>query len=101
MTAVATVIAWRAGYPVFLESSLLIIAGILLVMIVVAEGLSVSSPPAGRTFSASGSAALCFGAGLTLGPVLGALVVALAHIIDGVMARRQAIKTIVNSAGIG
>jgi len=78
-----------------------IIASILLVMIVVAEVLDVSFPQAGQTFTVSVSAAFCFAAGLTIGPVLGGLVVALAHIIDGVIARRPAIKTTVNAAGIG
>jgi putative nucleotidyltransferase with HDIG domain len=103
ITAVATAIAWRAEYQIFPTNlrDLLIIAGILLVMIVVAEVLDVSFPQAGQTFNVSVSAAFCFAAGLTIGPVLGGIVVALAHIIDGVIARRQAIKTAVNSAGIG
>ncbi len=74
-------------------TDLLITAGILLVMIVVAEVLDVSFPQAGQTFTVSVSAAFCFAAGLTIGPVLGGIVVALAHTIDGVIARRQPIKT--------
>jgi hypothetical protein len=103
ITAVATAIAWRAEYQVFPTNlrDLLIIAGILLVMIVIAEVLDVSFPQAGQTFNLSVSAAFCFAAGLTIGPVLGGIVVALAHTIDGVIARRQAIKTTVNAAGIG
>jgi hypothetical protein len=101
ITAATTAIAWRAEYQTFHTSHLPIIAGILLVMIVVAEVLDVSSLQAGQTFTVSVSAALCFAAGLTLGPVLGGIVAALGQIIDGVIARRQAIKTTVNSAGIG
>ncbi|MCC2629300.1 MAG: metal dependent phosphohydrolase [Thermomicrobiales bacterium] len=103
ITAAATAIAWRAEYQVLLTSlpDLLVIAGILLVMIVVAEVLDVSFPQAGQAFNVSVSAAFCFAAGLTIGPVLGGIVAALAHIIDGVIARRQAIKTTVNAAGIG
>jgi hypothetical protein len=103
ITAVATAIAWRAEYQVFRTNltNLLVVAGILLVMIVVAEVLDVSFPQAGQAFNVSLSAAFCFAAGLTIGPVLGGIVAALAHIIDGVIARRQAIKTTVNSAGIG
>jgi putative nucleotidyltransferase with HDIG domain len=70
-------------------------------MILVAEVLDVSFPQAGQMFNVSVSAAFCFAAGLTIGPVLGGIVVALAHIIDGVIARRLPIKTIVNSAGVG
>ena len=103
ITAVATAIAWRAEYQVFRTNltNLLVVAGILLVMIVVAEVLDVSFPQAGQAFNVSLSAAFCFAAGLTIGPVLGGIVAALAHIIDGVIARRQAIKTTVNAAGIG
>ena len=93
----------RTEYQTFAtdHTDLLIIAGILLVMIVVAEVLDVSFPQAGEAFNVSVSAAFGFAAGLTIGPVLGGIVVALAHIIDGVIARRQAIKTTVNSAGMG
>src|SRR5215213_6156807 len=103
ITVAAAAIASRAEYQIFLTNltDLLFIAGILLVMIVVAEVLDVSFPQAGQTFTVSVSAAFCFAAGLTIGPVLGGLVVALAHIIDGVIARRPAIKTTVNAAGIG
>jgi putative nucleotidyltransferase with HDIG domain len=106
ITVAAGAILWRAEYQTFPTNDanlreLLIVAGILLVMIVVAEVLDVSFPQAGQTFTVSVSAAFCFAAGLTIGPVLGGLVVALAHIIDGVIARRPAIKTTVNSAGIG
>ena len=62
-------------------------------MIVVAEVLDVSFPQGGQTFTVSVSAAFCFAAGLTVGPVLGGIVVALAHTIDGIIARRQPIKT--------
>jgi putative nucleotidyltransferase with HDIG domain len=103
ITAVAAVIAWRVEHQAFPanHTSLLIIAGILLVMIVVAEVLDVSFPQAGQTFTVSVSAAFCFAAGLTIGPVFGGIVAALAHIIDGIIARRQAIKITVNAAGIG
>jgi putative nucleotidyltransferase with HDIG domain len=103
ITVAAAAIAWRAEYQTFPtnQPSFLIIAGILLVMIVISEVLDVSFPQAGETFTVSVSAAFSFAAGLTLGPVLGGLVVALAHIIDGVIARRLAIKTTVNAASVG
>jgi HD-GYP domain-containing protein (c-di-GMP phosphodiesterase class II) len=99
-TAAALAIVFHRQYQVF-AANLLITAGILLVMIVVAEYLDVSFPQGGQTFTVSVSAAFCFAAGLTAGPLLGGLVGALAYAIDGIIARRQPIKTIVNSAGMG
>jgi putative nucleotidyltransferase with HDIG domain len=100
LTAAAFAIAWRAGHQDF-DTNLLVTAGILLAMIVVAEVLDVSFPQSVMTFHVSVSAAFCFAAGLTVGPVLGGIVVALAHIIDGAIARRQPIKIAVNAAGLG
>ena len=99
-TAAAFAIAWRVGYRVS-DTSYLITAGILLLMIVVAEVLDVSFPQSVITFHVSVSAAFCFAAGLTVGPVLGGIVVALAHVIDGGIARREPIKIVVNASGMG
>jgi HD-GYP domain-containing protein (c-di-GMP phosphodiesterase class II) len=99
-TAASLAIVFQREYQVIAEN-FLITAIILLIMIVVAEYLDVSFPQGGHTFTVSISAAFCFAAGLTIGPFLGGLVVALAHAIDGTIARRQPIKTIVNSAGMG
>jgi putative nucleotidyltransferase with HDIG domain len=98
-------IAAAAGSWVFLDHSIdqsrLIIAAILLVMILTAEILDVSFPSSVITFHVSVSAAFCFAAGLAAGPVLGGIVVALAHTLDGMLVRREAIKIIVNAAGLG
>ena len=100
VTAATFAISWlRSGRD--LDSSHLVTAGILLVMILVAELLDVSFPHSVITFHVSVSAAFCFAAGLTVGPLLGGIVVALAHIADGVYVRRQTIKTVVNAAGLG
>jgi HD-GYP domain-containing protein (c-di-GMP phosphodiesterase class II) len=100
ITGVALVVTWvRYGQP--LDSSYIVTAGILLVMIFVAELLDVSFPHSVITFHVSVSAAFCFAAGLTVGPVLGGIVVALAHFADGVYVRREWIKTIVNAFGLG
>jgi putative nucleotidyltransferase with HDIG domain len=97
--------AASAGYLVFIDHSIdqdrLIIAGILLVMILTAEILDVSFPSSVITFHVSVSAAFCFAAGLAAGPVLGGLVVALAHTVDGLLVRREAIKIVVNATGLG
>ncbi|MFT4037347.1 MAG: HD-GYP domain-containing protein [Thermomicrobiales bacterium] len=84
-----------------IDSYRLITAAILLVMILVAELLDVSFPSSVITFHVSVSAAFCFAAGLTAGPVLGGLVVALAHVLDGLYVRREAIKIVVNASGLG
>ena len=63
-TAAALAIVFHRQYQVF-AANLLITAGILLVMIVVAEYLDVSFPQGGQTFTVSVSAAFCFAAGLT------------------------------------
>jgi HD-GYP domain-containing protein (c-di-GMP phosphodiesterase class II) len=99
-TTAAFAIVWRRDYQIS-ATNLVLIAGILLVMTVIAEVLDVSFPQGGQTFAVSVSAAFCFAAGLTVGPLLGGLVGALAYALDGIIARRQPIKTIVNSAGMG
>ncbi|MCA9878924.1 MAG: HD-GYP domain-containing protein [Thermomicrobiales bacterium] len=104
LLVLATVTA-MAGAWVFLDYAIdrhsLVIAGILLVMILAAEVLDVSFPSSVITFHVSVSAAFCFAAGLTAGPVLGCLVVALAHTLDGLIVRREAIKIVVNATGLG
>ena len=98
-TVVAFTTAWYSKAQVF-DTSHLVTAGILLVMILIAEVLDVSFPQSVITFHVSVSAAFCFAAGVTAGPLLGGLVVALAHTLDGIIARRQPIKTVVNAAGL-
>jgi len=103
ITVAAAAIAWRAEYQAFPTSStdLVIIAGILAVMIVESEVFNVSFPQASQEIQASGGAAFCFAAGLTIGPVLGGIVVAIAYIFYGVIARHEAIKTTANAASKG
>src|SRR5204862_5772047 len=93
-------ISWYRSPP-SLNENLLVTAAILLVMVLLAELLDVSFPHSVITFHVSVSAAFCFAAGLTVGPLLGGLLVALAHFADGLYVRRQMIKTVVNSAGLG
>jgi HD-GYP domain-containing protein (c-di-GMP phosphodiesterase class II) len=100
VTAAAFAVSWyRADRG--LDRIHLVTAGILLVMILAAELLDVSFPQSVITFHVSVSAAFCFAAGLTVGPLLGGLVAALAHAADGIYVRRQPIKTAVNAAGLG
>lgn len=99
-TAAALGVSWqRSDQP--LDSRHLATAAILFVMIVLAELLDVSFPHSVITFHVSVSAAFCFAAGLTAGPFLGGIVVALAHVTDGLYVRREPIKIVVNAAGLG
>jgi HD-GYP domain-containing protein (c-di-GMP phosphodiesterase class II) len=100
ITGAALVFTWRR-FELPLDQSHLVTAGILLVMILLAELLDVSFPHSVITFHVSVSAAFCFAAGLTVGPVLGGVVVALAHLLDGIYVRREWIKTTVNAFGLG
>lgn len=78
----------------------LIAAGLLLCMILIAELMDVSFPNSVTPFHVSVSAAFSFAAGLTIGPILGGVVVAIAHLADGAYVRRQPIKTVVNASGL-
>ena len=99
ITGGALIASWtRFGQS--LDRSHIVTAGILLVMIFVAELLDVSFPHSVITFHVSVSAAFCFAAGLTVGPFLGGIIVALAHFADGVYVGREWIKTIVNAFGL-
>jgi putative nucleotidyltransferase with HDIG domain len=100
ITAMALAIAWRVNNQVF-DTNLLVTAGILMVMIVIAEVLDVSFPQSVMAFTVSVSAAFAFAAGLTAGPAIGGMVVALAYALDAIIARRQLIKIVVNAAGMG
>lgn len=104
LLVVVTVAAFAATWARLgqsLNEEHLLIAAILLVMILAAELLDVSFPQSVITFHVSVSAAFCFAAGLTAGPVLGGIIVALAHLIDGIYVRREAIKIGVNAFGLG
>ena len=73
---------------------------ILFGMIILAEFFDISFPGA-LAFAVSVGAALCLAAGLQLGPVLGATIVMTAHLVEGLYARRQPFKTIVNVTNHG
>lgn len=100
VTITAFVLTWL-GSGQRIDQQHIIIAAILLVMILAAELLDVSFPHSVITFHVSVSAAFCFAAGLTAGPVLGGIVVAVAHFADGLYVRRDMIKTVVNASGLG
>jgi HD-GYP domain-containing protein (c-di-GMP phosphodiesterase class II) len=97
ITGASLVFLWNRSDRYF-DQAHLVLAAILLAMTLAAEFLDVSFPHSVITFHVSVSAAFCFAAGITAGPLLGAIVVALAHFIDGLRMRREMIKTVVNSA---
>jgi HD-GYP domain-containing protein (c-di-GMP phosphodiesterase class II) len=100
VTLAALAISWYRSEQT-LDAAHLGVAAILFVMILVAELLDVSFPQSVTTFHVSVSAAFCFAAGVTAGPLLGGIVVALAHAVDGIYVRREWIKTVVNAFGLG
>ncbi|CAA9576399.1 MAG: RESPONSE REGULATOR PROTEIN-CheY-like nd an HD-GYP domain [uncultured Thermomicrobiales bacterium] len=77
------------------------VAVILFGMIAMAEVFGISFPLASGTFTVSVAASLSLAAGLTLGPVHGAMVVMAADLLESAYARRQPLKTSVNIASIG
>ena len=77
-----------------------IVAFLLLGMILLAEFFDIAFSGA-LAFAVSVGAAVSFGTGLELGAFPAAIIVMGAHLVDGVYARRQAMKTIVNVANLG
>ena len=99
VTGLSFAMLWaRSGRDVDQEH--LITAGILLALILGAELLDISFPHSVITFHFSVSAAFSFASGLTVGPLVGGAIVALAYFADGLYAHREMIKTFVNSAGL-
>lgn len=74
---------------------------ILFSFIVASELLDVTIPYSTGDLTISVTAALALGAAIELGPFAGATVVMIAMASDGIIARRQTIKTVVNVAVFG
>jgi HD-GYP domain-containing protein (c-di-GMP phosphodiesterase class II) len=79
----------------------MITTALLAVMIVFVERFNIDFPHGSFTFLITVGAILAFAAGITLGPVLGALVVIVAEVISDTWNRLQPIKIIVNAANLG
>ena len=77
------------------------IAVLLCVMIVLVEKFSVDFPHAEFQFAVSISAVLALAAGLTLGPVLAALVVAIGTLVEDLWEHLQPIQVLVNASNLG
>ncbi|HET8522353.1 MAG TPA: HD domain-containing phosphohydrolase [Thermomicrobiales bacterium] len=78
------------------------ITAILLgIMIVIVERFEIDFPHGSFQFSITIGAILAFAAGITLGPVVGALVVIISEVISDAWTRLQPIKIVVNAANLG
>ena len=77
------------------------VAALLVAMMVCTEVLDVRIPHPVTTFAVSVTAALALASGLALGPAAGATVVMVVFLLDGLYARRQPMKTLVNVANTG
>ncbi len=75
----------------------LALAIILVTLIICADFFEIDAPLASARVTVSVSAALCFAAAISLGPVLGAIVAGLGALIVEVIQRTALIKTIVNT----
>lgn len=97
-TAVLGAAVWRDD-DWFHEDDLLT-AVILAVMIVLVEKFEIDFPHASFQFSITVGAILAFAAGMTLGPVLGALVVLLAELTSDLWERLKPIQLLVNATNL-
>jgi HD-GYP domain-containing protein (c-di-GMP phosphodiesterase class II) len=79
----------------------LLTALLLAVMIVLVEKFEIDFPHSTFQFSITVGAILAFASGLTLGPVLGALVVIVAELVSDTWDRLQPIQILVNATNLG
>jgi hypothetical protein len=100
VTAVAFVATGAVACPLLRSQDVILGLGLLGLIALVELVESLSADP-GRRWMTSLAGALGVGASIILGPLLGGLVVALAHTVDGLTVRRESIKTVVNAASNG
>ncbi len=100
MVALAALAWGTQHYGVDWSRDDIIVAVLLCAMIVLVEKFSVDFSHASFEFAFSVSAILALSAGLTLGPVLAALVVAIGTLIEDAWERLQPIKIIVNVSNL-
>jgi hypothetical protein len=94
-TAIIGILGPQAGVGV-LDSENLILAAILVTLIICADFFEIDAPLASARVTVSVSAAICFAAAISLGPVMGAAVAGLGAVVVEVIQRTALIKTIVN-----
>ncbi len=86
-----------AGLPT-ISADLVMLAVILGALIVCSDFFEIDAPLASVRVTVSVSAALCFAAAITLGPLLGAGLAGVSVLIVELLQRREAIKTVVNTS---
>jgi HD-GYP domain-containing protein (c-di-GMP phosphodiesterase class II) len=97
-----TALAWGVVYyGVEWSRDDMFLAVLLCAMIVLLEKFSVDFPHAEFQFAVSISAVLALAAGLTFGPVLAALVVAIGTLVDDLWEHLQPIQILVNASNLG
>lgn len=74
----------------------LVLAVILATLIICADFFEIDAPLASARVTVSVSAALCFAAAITLGPVMGAIIAGIGALVVELIQRTVLIKTIVN-----
>jgi len=101
---VATAVSYVRHFPelhLSFDRHTVIVTIILFGFIVASELLDVTIPYATGDLTISVTAALALGSAIELGPFAGATVVMVAMASDGIIARRETIKTVVNVAVFG
>jgi HD-GYP domain-containing protein (c-di-GMP phosphodiesterase class II) len=79
----------------------LLTAAILVIMVILVEKFEIDFPHAAFQFSVTVGAILAFAAGITLGPLIGALVVITAELVSDIWQGLKPIQVLVNSANLG
>jgi putative nucleotidyltransferase with HDIG domain len=99
LTGVSTVVIGVLGPRVGiaeLNAENLLLAAILITLIVCADLFEIDAPIASARVTLSVSAAICFAAAISLGPVLGAATAGLGALLVELYQRTELIKTVVN-----
>jgi hypothetical protein len=89
------VLAPRAFIPER-TTEMILLAAILGVLIILADFFEIDAPLSSVRVTVSVSAALCFAAAITLGPLVGALVAGTSALLVETVQRREVIKTVLN-----
>lgn len=85
-----------SGIPA-IDLELILLSSILMALIICADFFQIDAPLSSVRVTVSVSAALCYAAAVTLGPVVGALVAGLGALTVEILQRRELIKAIVNT----
>ena len=94
-TAMIALLGPRAGIAP-LNTENLVLAAILVTLIICADFFEIDAPLASARVTVSVSAAVCFAAAISLGPVLGCVVAGMGALVVELIQRTALIKTVVN-----